>query len=199
VSCALESDLNPSITGHGRVREPKALAYAAIRFSVQSSGPRGTNPNLSVTSSLIPEKHDSGRDAYKDRAGASYFRLEHSLSPRMSSFVDRGADYNAFGRDPDGRLAYLAAAFWGPSYVPPFPSQVFGGPPEPPRYGPPAAYQHRCLPPSWAPSPPPGPPPQPPYLDPPPYFDAGLFDAFRFGSNYVAEHQGALPYGKRPH
>lgn len=62
-----------------RVREPKALAYAAIRFSVQSSGPRGTNPNLSVTSSLIPEKHDSGRDAYKDHAGASYFRVEHSL------------------------------------------------------------------------------------------------------------------------
>ena len=98
---------------------------------------------------------------------------------------DRGANYNAFGRDPDGQLAHLANVFWGPQYVPPFPSQVFAGPPEPPRYGPPAAYQRRCLPAGWLPNPPPGPTPQPPYLDPPPYFDPELFDGLRFNSAYV--------------
>jgi hypothetical protein len=102
----------------------------------------------------------------------------------MAKF-DTGANYNMFGHDPKGRLAYLAVLFWGPDYVPPFPSQVFARPPEPPRYGPPAAYQHHCLPPGLAPTPPPGTPPQPLYLDPPPYFDHGLFDALRFSSAYI--------------
>ena len=98
---------------------------------------------------------------------------------------DRCANYNAFGHDPDGRLAYLANMFWGPQYVPSFPSQVFTGPPEPPRYGPPAAYQRPCLPAGWLPNPPLGPTPQPPYLDPLAYFDPELFDGLRFNSMYV--------------
>ena len=101
------------------------------------------------------------------------------------SNIDRCANYNAFGHDPDGLLAYVAMALWGPNYVPPFPSKVFGGPPEPPRYGPPAAYQRHCLPPGWTPTPPPGPAVQPLYLDLPAYFDAEMFDALRFGSDYV--------------
>jgi hypothetical protein len=108
--------------------------------------------------------------------------------------VDRCAYYNTFGRDPDGQLAYLAMVFWGPDYVPPFPSQVFGGPPEPPRYGAPAAYQLRCLPSGWVPNTPPGPPTQPPYLDPPPYFDHELFSGLWFNSAYVNNSEGMPEY-----
>lgn len=68
---------------------------------------------------------------------------------------DRGADYNAFGRDPDGRLAFLAAFFWGPDYVPQYTVQQFVGPPEPPRFGPPAPYQRAYLPNGWEPRAPP--------------------------------------------
>lgn len=68
---------------------------------------------------------------------------------------DRGADYNAFGRDPEGRLAFLAAFFWGPAYVPQYTIQQFAGPPEPPRFGPPAPYQRACLPEGWKPHAPP--------------------------------------------
>lgn len=67
--------------------------------------------------------------------------------------LDSCADYNAFGRDPDGRLAFLAAFFWGPDYVPDHTIQQFVGPPEPPRFGPPAKYQIPCLPPGWKPRP----------------------------------------------
>ena len=99
--------------------------------------------------------------------------------------IDRCANYSAFGYDPDGRVAYLAMFFWGPEYVPAFPSKVFGGPPEPPRYGPPAAYQRRSLPFGWVPTPPPGPATEPPYIDPPLYFDPGLFNGLRYNSAYV--------------
>ncbi|KAF8056932.1 hypothetical protein FPV67DRAFT_1451746 [Lyophyllum atratum] len=69
-----------------------------------------------------------------------------------SLFPDRGANYNAFGRDPDGRMAYLAACLWGSDYVPPHTVQQFVGAPEPPRYGPPAPYQRCHLPPGWTPT-----------------------------------------------
>jgi hypothetical protein len=51
---------------------------------------------------------------------------------------DTCTNYNAFGHDPDGWIAHLAAWFFGPKWIPPFPAQIFAGPPEPPRYGPPA-------------------------------------------------------------
>lgn len=86
--------------------------------------------------------------------------------------LDRCANYNAFGRDPHGRLAFLAAFFFGPDWVPEYTSQQFAGPPEPPRFGPPARYQLACLPPGWKPRAPPNfyggeDAPDPPYLDPP--------------------------------
>lgn len=58
---------------------------------------------------------------------------------------DRGADYNALGRDPDGTMAWLVAFFFG-TWLPPVPAHVFAGPPEPPRYGHPAQYQTASLP-----------------------------------------------------
>lgn len=69
--------------------------------------------------------------------------------------LDTCADYNAFGCDLDGRLAFLAAFFWGPAYVPHYTVQQFGGPPGPPRFGPPAPYQRAYLPVGWEPRPPP--------------------------------------------
>ena len=86
------------------------------------------------------------------------------------AYTDCSANYNTFGYDPKGHLAGLAQTFWGPTYVPGVPSQVFGGPPEPPHYGPPAYYQISCLPPDWKPTPPPG------YLKPPLHSDPELFD-----------------------
>jgi hypothetical protein len=94
---------------------------------------------------------------------------------------DTCANYNAFGRDPDGWIAHLAAWFFGPEWIPPFPAQIFAGPPEPPRYGPSAEYQLRSLPWGFTPTPPPqyyG-PPTAPYIDPPPYFHPSLFNALR--------------------
>ena len=102
--------------------------------------------------------------------------IEQSSTSQTMVQADHCANYNTFSHDPDGRLAYLASLFWGPEYVPPFPCQVFIGLPEPPRYGPPAAYQRQCLPAGWVPTPPPRPTPQPPYLDPLLYFDPELFD-----------------------
>lgn len=65
--------------------------------------------------------------------------------------TDTGADYNAFGRDPYGWIAYLCALFFGPDYIPLVPRSQFGGAPEPPRYGPPARYQLSCLPAGFTP------------------------------------------------
>ena len=95
--------------------------------------------------------------------------------------ADRGANYNAFGYDPNGAIAYFATFFFGPEWVPSYAPQQFGGPPEPPRYGPPARYQIPCLPDNFIPTPPPNfggyPPTCPPYLDPPADFHPSLFGA----------------------
>jgi hypothetical protein len=59
-----------------------------------------------------------------------------------------GADYNAFGYDPEGRLAAVAAYFYGPAWKPvhgygiPSPAHLALGPP---RYGPPARWQFPSL------------------------------------------------------
>jgi hypothetical protein len=114
---------------------------------------------------------------------------------------DHGSNYNAFGYDPDGRITYLAALFYGPGWVPRTTPKQFGGPPAPPRFGPPAQYQKRCLPPGFKPkmhrdyceiaaafatnerakisgveS---------DYLDSPGDFDPHVFDALKYGRNFA--------------
>lgn len=116
---------------------------------------------------------------------------------------DHGSNYNTFGYDPDGRVAYLAALSYGPHWVPRFTPKQFGGPPAPPRFGPPAPYQKDCLPPGFKPrmhrdyykmeaafaatqrvyaetgedlS---------DYLDAPEQFDPHIFDAFKFGKAFM--------------
>jgi hypothetical protein len=64
---------------------------------------------------------------------------------------DDGANYNAFGFDPDGRIAYLVALFYGPDWLPQAMPKQFGGPPAPPHFGPSAHYQMGCLPPGFKP------------------------------------------------
>jgi hypothetical protein len=98
-----------------------------------------------------------------------------------------GANYNAFGRDPNRLIAYLAAFLFGPNWVPPFPAQVFAGPPQPPRFGQPAQYQLQSLPPDFIPNLPPNffGPPHRPYLKPPVPFDIELFDAIRFSTQFI--------------
>jgi hypothetical protein len=60
-----------------------------------------------------------------------------------------GTDYNAFGYDPEGRLAAVAAYFYGPAWKP---VHGYGIPSatglalEPPWYGPPAQWQLPSLP-----------------------------------------------------
>ena len=106
--------------------------------------------------------------------------------------LDTCANYNAFGRDPIGLISHLAAWFFGPDWIPPFPAQVFGGPPEPPRYGPPAAYQLKSLPSEFVANPPPeyfG-PPTAPFLEPPAYFHPSLFDGLRFSSQFYNLEEG---------
>lgn len=81
-------------------------------------------------------------------------------SPQVSMSLQRrpantGANFNAFGWDPYGCVAYLCARFFGPKYVPLTPPSQYGGPPEPPRYGPPALYQVPCLPQGFLPQAPP--------------------------------------------
>lgn len=105
---------------------------------------------------------------------------------------DRGADYNAFGRDPHGRLAFLAAFFWGPTYVPQYTIQQFAGPPEPPRFGPPAPYQRACLPQGWEPRAPPNfygvdLASHSEYLEPPVgRFDPQIFAALQYVARFVS-------------
>lgn len=111
---------------------------------------------------------------------------------------DRGADYNAFGRDPNGWLAFLAAFFWGPGFVPWYTVQQFVGRPEPPRFGPPAPYQRNHLPQGWEPR-------VPPnfygvdlancseYLDPP----SGIFDPQIFAAlQHVARFRSRRQHGE---
>lgn len=112
---------------------------------------------------------------------------------------DRGADYNAFGPDPTGRLAFLAAFFWGPAFVPVYTIQQFGGPPEPPRFGPPAPYQRGCLPEGWKPRAPPNfygvdlPSHDSNYLNPPTgIFDPQIFAALQHIARFESRRHGEL-------
>ena len=102
--------------------------------------------------------------------------------PTMKKGKDTGANYNAFGYDPNGAIAYFTTFFFGPDWVPSYTVQQFGGPPEPPRYGPPAPYQLACLPRDFVPRAPPNFggsfPACPPYLDPPAMFHPSMFAAF---------------------
>ena len=117
------------------------------------------------------------------------------------SRTDRGADYNAFGRDPDGRLAYLAAWFWGPDYAPDYTVQQFVGLLEPPRYGPPAPYQIASLPPGWKPTPSPyairygAPPASDPDFDlrPPRRFNRRRLDALRHIERFTKPGKLSVP------
>ncbi|KAG6904702.1 hypothetical protein DXG01_007815, partial [Tephrocybe rancida] len=70
----------------------------------------------------------------------------HPSAPRQPGC---GADYNAFGFDPRGVFAFLAAEAYGSDYVPDYNVMRFRGGVEPPRYGPPAPYQQRVLPRGW--------------------------------------------------
>ena len=97
-----------------------------------------------------------------------------------------GADYNAFGYDPKGILASVAAFFFGPAWVPAIPCQP---PPSfkfnlaPPRYGPPNQQQLPLLPDDFIPELPPcyfG-SPMPPYLPGPDRFDRHNFAALLRG------------------
>jgi hypothetical protein len=60
------------------------------------------------------------------------------------------ADYNAFGYDPEGRLAAVAAYFYGPAWKPAhgedIPTPIQHHTIRPPRYGPPAKWQITSLP-----------------------------------------------------
>lgn len=119
---------------------------------------------------------------------------------------DRGSDFNAFGFDPVGRLAYHAACFYGPDYVPLYTVQQYAGigNPKPPRYGPPAPYQVPFLPLGWEITPTPyfdkfGEPVRdtnaaeyPLYDKPPRKFCRKLFTALKWAENYKEE--GELSY-----
>jgi len=117
---------------------------------------------------------------------------------------DNGSNYNAFGFDPDGRVAYLVALFYGPDWVPRVTPKQFGGPPAPPRFGPPASYQEDCLPPGFKPkmnrdyckmeaalavmtkaNTVAGEEDFTDYLDCPEEFDPHIFDAFKFGKEFL--------------
>lgn len=89
------------------------------------------------------------------------------------------ADWNIFGYDPNGLLAYLVAYFFGPDWLPEtfdhLPRWV--GEVNPPRYGPPGPQQAKSLPLGWKCKPPPlyygecsG-----PYLPPPRFFRPSAF------------------------
>lgn len=80
-------------------------------------------------------------------------KTSRARQPKPRVVRDRCSDYNAFGRDPEGLIAYIAALLWGRDYVPAYPVQQFVGAIEPPKYGPPAPYQIDCLPPGWKPTP----------------------------------------------
>lgn len=89
------------------------------------------------------------------------------------------ADWNIFGYDPNGLLAYLVAYFFGPDWLPEtfdhLPRWV--GEVKPPRYGPPGPHQAAHIPPGWKCTPPPlyyGEPSRP-YLPPPRIFRPSAF------------------------
>jgi hypothetical protein len=93
----------------------------------------------------------------------------------------RGADYNAFGYDPDGVVAHLASHLFGPSWKPNYTVCQFVGFAEAPRYGPPAPYQEAYLPADFRPRTPPlyyG-RPYPPFISPPIRFNPNHFAALQ--------------------
>jgi hypothetical protein len=68
----------------------------------------------------------------------------HCQKPKMSTTQHPAitcTDFNAFGYDPDGRLACQAAVFWGPDWTPNYTVKQFVRKVKPPRYGHPALYQ----------------------------------------------------------
>jgi hypothetical protein len=67
------------------------------------------------------------------------------------------ADWNIFGFDPNGLLAYLVAYFFGPQFRPATLGHLprWVGEVLPPRYGPPGPQQAARLPLGWKPNPPP--------------------------------------------
>ncbi|KAG6909310.1 hypothetical protein DXG01_001109 [Tephrocybe rancida] len=105
--------------------------------------------------------------------------------------IDHCQHYNAFGYDPNGRMASIAANLYGPDYAPDYDIKQFVGKPEPPKFGPPASFQKRSLPHltdgTWSPTPAPGAPKRSllagsgfefsDYLDPPALFVPSLYDA----------------------
>lgn len=96
--------------------------------------------------------------------------------------TSRGADYNAFGYDPEGVLAHLASHLYGPSWRPRYNVRQFVGTRAAPRYGPPAPYQEAYLPANFRPRTPPlyyG-RPSPPFIRPPIRFNRNHFAALQF-------------------
>jgi hypothetical protein len=91
------------------------------------------------------------------------------------------ADWNIFGNDPNGLLAYLAAYFFGPEYLPETFDHLprWEGEVQPPRYGRAGPQQAKNLPLGWKSTPPPlyyG-TPSGPYLPPPRIFRPSAFAA----------------------
>lgn len=110
-----------------------------------------------------------------------FFYCDKDTMNAPSVDVVFSADWNIFGYDPNGLLAYLVAYFFGPDWLP----ETFDHLPrwleelevKPPRYGPPGPQQAKFLPPGWKCSPPPlyygecsG-----PYLPPPRFFHPSAF------------------------
>lgn len=87
------------------------------------------------------------------RSSSSLLKTSRAHKPKPRLVRDRCSNYNAFGRDPEGLVAYAAALLWGRDYVPTYNVQQFIGVVEPPKYGPPAPYQVACLPLGWKPTP----------------------------------------------
>lgn len=103
----------------------------------------------------------------------------HTMS---ASSPELRSNYNAFGRDPAGRLAHIAAHFYGPAWQPKsfaHLKRLEGRELAPPRYGYPAPEQRLHLPANFVPHLPPSyyGAPRPPYLPGPATFDPKVFAA----------------------
>jgi hypothetical protein len=97
---------------------------------------------------------------------------------------DTGTNYNAFGHDPDGSIAYLAAWFFGPNWVLSLPRCLWD------LHN--CLVTVRCLPAGYVTNSPPhifG-PPTAPYLKPPMYFHPCLFDALKYMLKYCGIEEG---------
>jgi hypothetical protein len=105
--------------------------------------------------------------------------MNHPPTSIHGANMNDASVYNIFGHDPEGRIACLAAYFYGPAWrpttythLPRFQNFEMA----PPRFGPPAPQQ--LVPPGFIPHPPP--PyygrPFPPYLMAPESFDPRVFE-----------------------